>query len=244
MTPGRSCLQVNKIQTQYARLYSGAFMKRKLTIPSTIRLLLLSAVFSVHGFTAFAQQSDSMKSELRKIGKLMCDEKNQNFIIIDGLADGLIQAGVHYDIRYNNGPLLINEKVPPPEILSRYHADLLLFFDETNAFGETNSRDSHTFSLMGSITLKEIFNANSGFRKPFQLENEFIRGMLVEVLVKDKKLDTSKDYSIIYDANGLYLNNELLSKKDAAKYIQMINTLGFTPTSSRAELRFTHSAAH
>jgi hypothetical protein len=201
-------------------------MKSKLFL----MVLLMNAVLT------HAQLSDSLRNELKKVSDELYGQKNSNFMIVDAILDGQIKSDVHYAFSCDS-IVIINNKHLAPALEKRYIGKL-------NQMGSPNSKTTR-FSREGTVTLKELFDSSSFFRQSFDRNPNFlIRKQLIPLLTEDLLLDTTTSYTVFYDSSGLYLNNVRLKDNTAAKYIQLIQSLGYYPHSKRDNLQFSGNKTH
>ena len=198
--------------------------------------LLLVAFFFLSAINSHAQLSDSLKKELKKISALMYEQKNDNFMIVDAILDNQIRLGVHYEFRCDSIVAIDNKRLAP--VLEKKYLDKLKQNQAAN-------NKTTGYKMAGAVTLKELFDPTSFFRLSFYRSPDFlIQKQLIPLLTEGLLLDSTTSYSVYYDIGGLYINGARLSDETAAKYIQLIHSLGFYARSKGDILQFTGSKTH
>lgn len=198
-------------------------------IPFIFLLLLLPALSSY-------ALSDSVKNKLKEVSSIMYRQRNENFVIVDAIIDGLVQLDSAYSCFYDKGDISINDKKLTGALKKKYT-------DKTRMMYDPNPNKSHSFSMSCSsgVGLNEIFNAASSFRKPlpiFSFEKDDFqpyRPVVIE-LVKDRLVDTATKYTIRYNINGLFIDDIEVPKNKAERYKRLINTIGFAPKAAGDQL--------
>ncbi len=69
---------------------------------------------------ANAQISDSLKTQLQRVSSEMCEEGNNNFIVVDAIIDGYISLRAKYSFVYKKDMILINDAPLMPSDYPRY----------------------------------------------------------------------------------------------------------------------------
>ena len=200
-----------------------------------IMLFLVSLLF-LNALHSHAQLSDSLKDELKKVSAELYAQKNDNFMIVDAILDNQIRLGVHYEFRCDSIVAIDNKRLAP--VLEKKYLDKLKQNQAAN-------NKSTGYKMAGAVTLKELFDPTSFFRLSFYRTPDFlIQKQLIPLLTEDLLLDTTTSYGVYYDIGGLYINGERLSDETAAKYVRLINSLGFYARSKGDILQFTGSKTH
>lgn len=164
---------------------------------------------------AFAQN----KAELQAISDKMYADGDLYFILVQAYHDEMLFEGQSYDVVYKNGIVTINDQVPPAPFAQKYN-------DIAKAFYKGDAGSS--FSLKGGgLTLAEITNPESGFRKNHAEQQkrsaDMTRGNIaneniLNQLAKDNLVDTAAGYNIIYNHNGFMINGKKLEGAQFRKY--------------------------
>lgn len=194
---------------------------------------------------------DSLRKELQAVSTKLYLEHNSNFLIVDAILDGLIKMSEHkasYQVSYSNGAVPTHIEEPVGEMLFGYIfkyqdgkitinskplddlANMVYVNKIKNFFSHENSEAPDSFTLTNfTLKSKDIFEPYSYFRKGQD------RGV-VYMLIEDKLLDTTYDYTVIYNLEGLFINYTKVSEMSAMKYTLYINKNGFTPNSPKDQL--------
>jgi|GEM_PF-3567229 len=179
--------------------------------------------------------SDSVKRALQQVSDEMYAADDKECFIVQAITDELIQPGQKFVFIYDTGVITINGNKPAGGLRERY----LIRAGHFLQMGK-GCIDSCNMGIdEGGITLAEIFDANSKFRK--RLENSRI-AMNREILrdMSSSKLIDTADYKILYNIHGLYVNNEKVPADIAGIYIAMIESEGFYPIEESDEFVMEH----
>jgi hypothetical protein len=198
-------------------------------------LFLVGFIFA-NASRSHGQLSDSLKNELKKVSAELYAQKNNNFMIVDAILDNQIRLGVHYEFRCDSVVTINNKRLAP--VLEKKYLDKL-------KQNQAPNNKTTGYKMEGTATLKELFDPTSFFRMSIDRTPDFlIQKQLIPLLTEDLLLDTTTSYAVYYDIGGLYINNARLSNETAAKYIQLIHSLGFYARSKGDNLQFSGFKTH
>ena len=209
----------------------------KLLKCTVLRIPLVAILFMITTMPSYAQLSDSLKNELRKVSDEMSENGNQNFLIVDALADTFIHFySGGYTFYYKHDIVIINYNPLDEPANTRYVNKIKKYL-----YPESPSSDNSTsMSTRLSITFNDVFNPSSTFRKGNNTNSRIMKiyqdRTVINMLVADNLLDTTKKYKVVYNESGLLINNNPLDIISAAKYMLYFNKEGFTPKEKADEL--------
>ncbi len=161
-------------------------------------------------------------NNLPAIAQLMFVDGNPNFILAHALHDKLIREGQRYDIRYVRGKVYSRGELIAAPYQSRY-ARLITDF--------THAHNKHTgsYAVHGDgVTKEELNTPGSAIRKDVIRKGQGIDagklvGKVISMMAADGVVDTTKRYTLQYNAKGLFVNNKRLTGKEAQKYEEILN---------------------
>ncbi len=235
-------------------------MKRAYKFALLYKVLLMILPLTLNSLKSDGQNIDSIRKEMQKVSTQLYVEHKKNFLIIDAILDGMIKlnpktpsyqvsysnggASTHtvppadepsfvYMFRYQDGKITINNK-PLDDVANMVYANKIKNFFSHDDGGMPNS---FTLSDYFGLRLKDIFMPYSSFRKGLTLDmGTFSDRNVVNMLVEDKLLDTTYDYTVIYSQEGLFINHIKVDEMPATKYTFYINQNGFSPSSPKDQL--------
>lgn len=225
-----------------------------------LKIIFILILWTGTPIRSYCQNVDSLRKELQKVSLQLYKDHNRNFLIVDAILDGLIKMSPYafssttfscngkstsyidqpsepkqvfsYIFVYQDGAIKISDK-PLNDVENMIYFNKIKFF-----YSHGNDALPHTFTLSNFfLDLKDIFDPSSSFRRGTTLPwGSCPDRTIINMLVEDKLLDTSTDYKVVYDIDGLFINNEMLGVMTATKYIFYINEHGFTPKSAADRL--------
>ena len=206
-------------------------------------ILLAIGLSSLFRYQSFAQVSDSMKTELRKISRTIYDEGNPNYLDIDAVCDDLVLPGQWYHLAYEDGLITINGKeIKVP--LNRHYAEKMKYFVARCK----NNVDTKFTTTSDGLKLNDVFDEHSVFRQRKLAEYKYYRNSaynkvrpapmakLVKWLVGENLVDTTRAYEIKYNKEGLWLNKKKQDNKTTARCAAMLKQEGFELKGDNDEL--------
>lgn len=161
-------------------------------------------------------------NNLPAIAQLMFVDGNPNFILAHALHDKLIREGQRYDIRYVRGKVYSRGELIAEPYQSRYAR---LITDFTHA----HNTPTGSYAVHGDgVTKEELNTPGSAIRKDVIRKGQGIDagkvvGKVIGMMAAEGVVDTTKRFTLQYNAKGLFVNNKRLSGKDAQKYEAVLN---------------------
>ena len=174
---------------------------------------------------ALKQQLDSMSRQMRQGG-------NINFIVVQAVADSLLQTGGHYSFAWAHDSVSVNGRYVPQPYQSRYVAALNAFYLEQK---HTSSK-GYSYRIEGdSLRENELLNPKSSFwdvsQPQVMPDYNYVGREIVPQMQADGVLDTTKPYSLAYGYDGLRVNDATVPLELELKYRKMFKDLGdYEPT--------------
>jgi hypothetical protein len=206
-----------------------------------LRLVVMVALLCP-AFLAGEAGAQTRDAKLEEISSLMFAAGNSNFILVELINDGLLMTEQAYQLEhFPAGRVMLNGRGVPAPYGERYKSLIALFNNQTGKAGSI-------ISMRGDgISMRDILDANSSFRQPgvvrqtrrqlglgvnrldASIDDDRGKALIAEML-KDGLVDTSKPTRIYYSKKGLFVNDQLLSGRLAAKYKnRFVELYGFIP---------------
>jgi hypothetical protein len=161
-------------------------------------------------------------NNLPAIAQLMFVDGNPNFILAHALHDKLIREGQRYDIRYVRGKVYSRGELIAEPYQSRY-ARLI------TDFTQAHNTPTGSYAVHGDgVTKEELNTPESAIRRDVIRKGQGVNigkvvGKVIGIMAADGMVDTTKRYTLQYNAKGLFVNNKKLTGKDAQKYEEILN---------------------
>jgi len=161
-------------------------------------------------------------NNLPAIAQLMFVDGNPNFILAHALHDKLIREGQRYDIRYVRGKVYSKGELIAEPYQSRYAR---LITDFTRA----HNTPTGSYAVHGDgVTKEELNTPGSAVRRHVISKGQGINidkvvGKVISIMAADGVVDTTKRFTLQYNAKGLFVNNKKLISKEAQKYEEILN---------------------
>ncbi len=165
-------------------------------------------------------------NNLPAIAQVMFVDGNPNFILAHALHDKLIREGQRYDIRYVRGKVYSKGELIRQPYQSKYAK---LITDFTRA----HDKNAGSYAVHGDAVTKEELNTpESAIRRDLIRKGQGIDagkavGKVIRIMAADGVVDTTKRYTLQYNAKGLFVNGKKLTGNDAQRYEEVLtNELG------------------
>lgn len=161
-------------------------------------------------------------NNLPAIAQLMFVDGNPNFILAHALHDKVIREGQRYDIRYVRGKVYSRGELIAEPYQSRY-ARLI------TDFTQAHNKHAGSYAVHGDgVTKEELNTPESAIRRDVIRKGQGVNigkvvGKVIGIMAADGMVDTTKRYTLQYNAKGLFVNNKKLTGKDAQKYEEILN---------------------
>ncbi len=161
-------------------------------------------------------------NNLPAIAQLMFVDGNPNFILAHALHDKLIREGQRYDIRYVRGKVYSRGELIAEPYQSRY-ARLI------NDFTRAHDKNAGSYAVHGEGVTKEKLNTPGSairmdvIKKGQGIDAGKVVGKVIGMMAADGVVDTTKRFTLQYNAKGLFVNNKKLISKEALKYEEVLN---------------------
>lgn len=156
------------------------------------------------------------------IAQLMFVDGNPNFILAHALHDKLIREGQRYDIRYVRGKVYSRGELIREPYQSRYAR---LITDFTHA----HNTPTGSYAVHGDgVTKEELNTPGSAIRRKVIGKGQGIDagkvvGKVIGMMAADGIVDTTKRFTLQYNAQGLFVNNKRPTGKNAQRYEEVLN---------------------
>jgi len=203
----------------------------------SILTLILTASLVLCCTTKSISQKNDLKSQLEQISKQMFDEGNEKFIVVDAVKDSLLPLGKPYVILYmSDNNLFINGKGPKRKLQgselsetmsSELKGEYIEKLQEFRAkWGEVPNGVLDVGPVNNNgVTMQEILNPNSAFRK-VNLADRYragIRTVAIRKMIRhiiDDNLAKANDSDIVYsfDSQDIVINHIKLNGEMKKKY--------------------------
>lgn len=171
----------------------------------------------------------SYGDNLPAIADKMFTEGNPKFILAYAIHDGVLKQREAYKYSYKGGVFTWGGRPLPQNLRKKYTR---LMNDFMKAHG-SSSTQYHTTG--GGITVKELNAPSSSIRQDRlsfnepQGNNDYLR-RVVRLMAADNLLDTTRAYSVKYNARGLFVNGEQQGNDITARYEHiLIKGMGYKP---------------
>lgn len=195
-------------------------------------LLLLLLIAS--GTVAHAQQMvnartnlDSLSDEYLKVGDVHC-------LAIDAVKDRLIRPDTCYDIEFSHNTLTINGQVASKEMSARY----LDKIRQLNKYRGLPDIDYYNFASLsgrpGISINKPVPYVPAEVSEKREEKRIYACKRLVNMLLTDKIIYSTDEVNILYNNDGIWINNRKLSVKQERKYTPLVEPVAFHEGYNRA----------
>lgn len=161
-------------------------------------------------------------NNLPAIAQVMFVDGNPNFILAHALHDKLIREGQRYDIRYVRGKVYSRGELIRQPYQSKYAK---LITDFTRA----HDKNAGSYAVHGDgVTKEELNTPESAIRRDIIRKGQGVNidkvvGKVIRIMAADGVVDTTKRYTLQYNAKGLFVNDKKLTGKDAQRYEEVLN---------------------
>lgn len=184
--------------------------------------LLIASSSAVHAqqFVNASTNLDSLSDEYLKVGDIHC-------LAIYAVKDGLIRPDTCYDIEFSHKILTINGQVASNEMSARY----LDKIRQLNKYRGLPDIDYYNFaSISGrpgvSINKPEPY-VPAEVSKKQEEERIYACKRLVNMLLTDQLIYSTDEVNILYNDDGIWINNKKLSVKQERKYTPLVEPVAF-----------------
>ncbi len=173
-----------------------------------------------------ANSSIMSQEELRALSKKLFDEANQDYIIIDAIADGYLKEGEDFTVRYKRGFFSIKDKNIPPLKRQEYEQKLQNFEkqhgERYNMWGELSSTVNLTAIKNGTHSMFKIVIPKplASVDRP-QSEHPQNGNLILQEIFKDKLARKDTVLKVVYLGNDVFLNGKFLQGEAKDKYLKL-----------------------
>lgn len=183
-------------------------------------LIASSSVVHAQQFVNANTNLDSLSDEYLKVG-------DDYFLVIDAVKDGLIKPDLCYNIQFSHNTLTINGQVASKEMSARY----LDKIRQLNKYRGLPDIDYYNFaSISGhpgvSINKPEPYIPAEVSKKQEE-KRTYASKRLVNMLLSDKLIYSTDEVNILYNDDGIWINNKKLSVKQERKYTPLVEPVAF-----------------
>jgi hypothetical protein len=181
-------------------------------------LFVLLCGCTLTGIQAKAQLRASLKDSLQAVSDEMYAKKNDNFILVDAIKDGILPVGASYSFLYKDGVINFNHKPLTEPLQQRYKQRFEAILPSTQGVSFSESGDT--------LKLDQIFDTTSSFRKNSQsisLNNDKRDTIIVSHMQRDGLIDTMQKLDILYTQEQITVNGKKLKGGTYASYQKLFN---------------------
>jgi hypothetical protein len=198
-----------------------------------------AAVVAVIGLagsnSAFAQVTDSLKKELHKASKSLFNMGSKRYLEVDLIADGLLQPATRYELRYKEGGLWINGKKLPEKYAAKFkefyaenYRQPAGEFDMVNPNGLKMKEIFHPDTMMLLGTIDNQVGANWGPDAQLtRAQTKKVIMHLAALVAQEHLVDTSKYFTLQFDARGLLVNGRPVDATSEMRCAQALKSDNF-----------------
>lgn len=205
--------QEKLVRKYLERLNSGNnIMKPTRNLLHIICSVLLVLFFSTHTYGQKGSSAPDIQEKLRAITTTMYEQGNANFLLVEALADSVIQEDSGFFFACRACHVTFNDKELSGLLQKKYDSLAYSFYQKNDAVMLTGGATSYI-----SITLKDVLDSNSELRRSRVSESNF-RDIIVAEMVADKLVDAVRIQTIIYSIKGITIDGKPLTSSFEAKY--------------------------
>ncbi|HEY9176175.1 MAG TPA: hypothetical protein VIN07_00730, partial [Flavipsychrobacter sp.] len=199
-------------------------------LPAIVTTIILATGLLIAGSTKlFSTEKDNLREQLKEISAQMYKEGNYRYVFVDAVIDSLVvlpakvqmlnMGGSYWTLTNNNGPVKVST-----ELSNEYQLKLGTFLvaqgEDTDATVAFDAMPAN-----GMLTLKDILNADSDFRK-MTAKDRYKAGIttrawkrIYKAMYEDGLIQQPHDrFEMQYSSKGIDINGKKLTGVLDAKY--------------------------